>query len=255
MSAPPRLFVDVDLSAGNVFAAAEPQAHYLLRVMRLGEGAPLVIFNGRDGEWRAEISTIQGKKCQIRCIEQTRPQTAGSDLWLLFAPLKTKARMSYAVEKATELGVARLLPVTTSRTQTDRIKTERLQATVTEAAEQTERLDVPQVEAPQSLAGMFENWDPSRQLIFADESGDNDVRVWDDQPGRGAPLAAALRENGKAKAAILIGPEGGFAPEERAILRSQDFVMPVTLGPRILRAETAVVSALTIWQSVLGDWR
>ena len=250
-----RLYVDADLAENSEFSLSEAQSHYLLRVMRRGVGDPVSVFNGRDGEWHAEISAAGKKVARLTAREKLRSQTPVSDLWLLFAPLKMKARTSFIVEKATELGAARLLPVITERVQSERLRIEKLQATAIEAAEQTERLDVPNVTELARLSDLLAGWDPDRQLIYADESGDDDTRPWGDEPGRGAPIAEVLRAQGKPKAAILIGPEGGFSAKERAQLRNLPFVLPVSLGPRILRAETAAISALTIWQSEVGDWR
>lgn len=254
MRSTPRLFVDADLSENAAILLPESQSHYILRVMRLSEGAPVCVFNGREGEWDCEIAEISGKKAHLRALRQSRAQQAGSDLWLLFAPLKVKARLSFIVEKAAELGAARIQPVITERTQFDRIKTDKLRAVAIEASEQTERLDVPEIAEPLKLTDLLAGWDTARQIIYGDESGDDETRPWGGMPGRGAPMAKALKLSGQKKAAILIGPEGGFSAEERALLRSLEFVMPVTLGPRILRAETATISALTIWQSVVGDW-
>ena len=255
MRAIPRLYVDADLAANALVPLPDGQAHYLLRVMRLGEGSEVCVFNGRHGACQCEIAEVRGKSALLRAVEQTREQVTGSDVWLLFAPLKVKARTSFIVEKAVELGAARLVPVITERTQTDRVRTDKLMATAIEAAEQTERLDVPEIEEPRKLSALLEDWDTSRQIIYADESGDDETRPWGGMPGRGAPMAEALRLSGSENAAILIGPEGGFSRKERDLLRSLEHVMPVTLGPRILRAETAAVTALTIWQSVVGDWR
>lgn len=251
----PRLYIEADLTENAEILLPEAQSHYLLRVMRLNEQAHIAVFNGRDGEWQAVISGVQKKSALIKITQQVRDQTAGSDLWLIFAPLKVKARMSFIIEKASELGAAVLQPVITERTQTDRLRTDKLRATAIEASEQTERLDVPAIHEAVKLHALLADWDPSRQIIYGDESGDDQSRPWGGSTGRGAPMAEALAQAGRAKAAILIGPEGGFSQEERAELRKQEFVLPVTLGPRILRAETAAVAALTIWQSVVGDWR
>ena len=255
MRSVPRLFVDSDLSESAAFSLPEGQSHYLLKVMRLTDGARVCVFNGRDGEWTCEIVATGRKSAELKVLEQTRTQAEGSDLWLVFAPLKVKARTSFVVEKAVELGAAHLQPVITERTQTDKVRTDKWRATAIEAAEQTERLDVPEITEPVKLSALLEGWDTSRQVIYADESGDDETRPWGGMPGRGRPMADVLRETGQAKAAILIGPEGGFSRNERATLRSLDFVTAVTLGPRILRAETASLAALTIWQSVVGDWR
>ena len=250
----PRLFIDANLSENTEIPLSEGQSHYLLRVMRLGIGAPVCVFNGRDGEWDCKIIEAGKKSVRLDTVKQTRVQVTGSDLWLVFAPLKVKARTNFIVEKAVELGAARLLPMITERTQTDKVRTDKWFALVIEAAEQTERLDVPKVVESAKLDEILEGWDPSRQIIYADESGDDETRPWGGMPGRGAPIADVLQQFGHDKAAIFIGPEGGFSRDERAKLRSLDYVLPVTLGPRILRAETASIAALTIWQSVVGDW-
>lgn len=255
MRSVPRLYIDADLSENAEILLPEGQSHYLLRVMRLDLGAPVCAFNGRDGEWDCEITQASKKAVQLKAVQQTRVQTEDSDVWLVFAPLRVKARTSFIVEKAVELGAARLAPVITERTQTDKVRTDKWRATAIEAAEQTERLDVPEIAEPLKLSALLGDWDPARQIIYGDESGDDESRPWGGLPGRGAQIADALRDHGQAKAAILIGPEGGFSQDERAKLRSLDFVMPVSLGPRILRAETAAISALTIWQSVVGDWQ
>ena len=250
----PRLYIDANLSENAEILLPEGQSHYLLRVMRLQVGAKVCVFNGRDGEWDCEIVEAGKKAAQLTALQKTREQIVGSDLWLVFSPLKVKTRTSFIVEKAVELGAARLVPVITERTQTDKVRTDKWRATTIEAAEQTERLDVPDISEPVKLNALLKEWDPSRQIIYADESGDDETRPWGGMPGRGAAIADVLRKYGQAKAAILIGPEGGFSREERTKLRSLDFVLPVSLGPRILRAETASLAALTIWQSMVGDW-
>ena len=237
----PRLYVEDDLLAGDEFALSEAHAKYLLRVMRLDEGATVRAFNGRDGEWECHLR-VDGRRCGLKPAVQTRVQVECPDIELLFAPLK-KARTDFVVEKASELGVRRLQPVLTEYTQSERVRTDRLRATCIEAAEQTERMDIPVVAEASTLAKLLSAWDPARSLYFCDESGTapNFLKILQDRPA--------------ATAAILIGPEGGFSAQERKTLEALDFVIPVSLGPRVLRAETAVVSALTLWQSVVGDWR
>lgn len=239
----PRLFVEADLAKGVSVALPDTQAHYLARVMRLQTGDTARLFNGRDGEWSAELE-VTGKRVSAIPANQTRPQpepplTAPK---LLFAPLK-KTRTDFAVEKATELGASIMQPITTAYTQTHRIRVDRLSATALEAAEQTERMDLPEVKDICALEKALQQWDHAEALLFCDEAGD------------APPIMDALEKlkplNG---GGILIGPEGGFSPEEREMLREYTFIVPVTLGPRILRAETAIVSALTIWQAVVGDW-
>lgn len=244
----PRLYVDDALLRGQSIALPEGQAHYLARVMRLGGGDIARVFNGRDGEWACELD-IQGRRVFAKPTEQLCAQPVFiTGPKLLFAPLK-KTRTDFAVEKATELGASLIQPVGTAYTQTHRVKTDRLSALAIEAAEQTERMDVPDIGQMLPLSRALEGWDTSQALIFCDEAGE------------ALAMSEALKnmngENvkGAIGGGILIGPEGGFSPEERAALGKLSFVHPVTLGPRILRAETAIVAALTIWQSVLGDWR
>jgi 16S rRNA (uracil1498-N3)-methyltransferase len=236
-----RLFVDGALGSGVSVALSQDQAHYLRGVMRRSLGDGVILFNGRDGEWRAELTELERKSATAECREQLRPQGEEPDLWLLFAPVK-KARLDIIVEKAAELGVSRLQPVITRYTDVERVKTERLIAQVREAAEQSERLTVPEVMDPQALNDVLAHWPADRPLIFADEEG-------------GTPALAALQDLEAENAAILIGPEGGFAPEERQAISALPVTKRVSLGPRILRAETAVISMLTLWQAARGDWR
>lgn len=244
MSNIPRLFIDSPLVSGQSITLPEGQAHYLARVMRLGGGDIARVFNGKDGEWACELE-IEGRKVFATPAEQLRkqPATLASGPKLLFAPLK-KTRTDFAVEKATELGASLIQPVGTAYTQTHRVKSERLTALAIEAAEQTERMDLPVIGEKRPLFEALAGWSPDAPLIFCDEAGD------------ALPMIDALNNvTAPAGGGLLIGPEGGFAPDEREALRKHSFVVPVTLGPRILRAETAIVSALTIWQTVLGDWR
>jgi len=241
-----RLFTEADLSAGVEAELSEAQAHYLRHVMRRLEGAPLLLFNGRDGEWKAELA-VRGKKgASARVSERTRAQAAEPDVWLCFAPIK-RARIDYIAEKATELGVAMLQPVLTQHTAVERVNVERLRANAIEAAEQTERLSVPQVRAPIDLARLLAGWPVERRLLMCDETGG------------GPPIAEALRGlDDTARAApwgILIGPEGGFAERELHALRRMKDVIAVGLGPRILRADTSALAALACWQALVGDWR
>jgi 16S rRNA (uracil1498-N3)-methyltransferase len=235
-----RLYVTTGLGAGADIPLEAGQAHYLRNVMRRQTGDSLLLFNGRDGEWRAEIASLEKHGGTARGIELSRPQKEEPDLCLLFAPIK-KARLDVIVEKATELGASRLVPVLTRHTDVERVKEDRLAAQVTEAAEQCERLSVPDVAEPQKLEKVLEAWPKDRPLIFADEAG-------------GAPVLPALLDLGRKPAAILVGPEGGFAEDERRILSALPFVRRVSLGPRILRAETAALSLLALWQSACGDW-
>ncbi|WP_296381452.1 16S rRNA (uracil(1498)-N(3))-methyltransferase [Reyranella sp.] len=241
-----RLFTEADLSAGADTELTEAQAHYLRHVMRRDAGAPLLLFNGRHGEWQATLS-LRGKKgAAAQVAAQTRPQAAEPDLWLCFAPVK-RARIDWIAEKATELGVAALQPVITRHTIVERVNVERLRANAVEAAEQTERLSVPEVRAPVEFARLLADWPAGRRLLMADETGG------------GRPIAEALGELDKAARAapwgIVIGPEGGFAADELTALRRMKDVTAVGLGPRILRADTAALAALACWQASVGDWR
>ncbi|HEY2837165.1 MAG TPA: 16S rRNA (uracil(1498)-N(3))-methyltransferase [Rhizomicrobium sp.] len=237
-----RLFVTATLEPGASIALDDGQTHYLLHVLRAGAGDRVLVFNGRDGEWQAEIASAAKRGIVLSMRQQTLPQTAVPDLWLVFAPVK-KTPSDYLVQKATELGAAKLHPVFTRRTIVSRINEERLLANAVEAAEQSARLSVPEIGAPLALEKLLAAWPKERRLFFCDEGGDT------------GPLAEAARDAGEAPAAILTGPEGGFDPAERETLRALPFVTPVSLGPRILRADTAALAALAIWQSVRGDWR
>ena len=233
-----RLHVTPDLSAGAAVAPTLDQSRYLTQVMRLKLGDDLLIFNGRDGEWRATIAEILKKGVVLRAGDQVRPQTLGPDLELIVAVVK-KSRVETIVEKAAELGARRIRLTVTQRTNVEHVRLDRLDAIAIEAAEQTGRLDVPTVDDPEKLAAILDGWDGARRLMFCDETG-------------GAPVAAAVTEPGPW--AILIGPEGGFAPEERERLRALPFTTAVSLGPRILRADTAAIAAMTLWQAAVGDW-
>jgi 16S rRNA (uracil1498-N3)-methyltransferase len=241
-----RLFIEADLASGVEAPLSEAQAHYLRHVMRREDGAPLLLFNGRDGEWRATLG-LRGKKGAVATVgERTREQVAEPDLWLCFAPIK-RARIDYIAEKATELGVAVLQPVLTQHTAVDRVNVERLRANAIEAAEQTERLTVPDVRAPVDLMKLLGGWPAGRRLLMCDETGG------------GAPIGSVLGTlDERARAApwaIVIGPEGGFAEGELAALRRISDVTAVGLGPRILRADTAALAALACWQAMVGDWQ
>lgn len=231
-----RLYLDHPLGAGQQVMLPREAAHYLFAVMRLEAGATIALFNGRDGEWSAELAPEGKRGGTATCQRQTAPQRDPPDLWLLFAPLK-KARTDFLVEKATELGAARLVPVQTSHTNAERIRRDRLAAQAREAAEQCGATHVPQVDDLTPLSRLLDRWPEDRLLFWADES----------RPDAPPPQAPG-------PAAILIGPEGGFAPAERTRLAALPFVRPIGLGPRILRAETAAVAALVLWQARLGDW-
>jgi 16S rRNA (uracil1498-N3)-methyltransferase len=240
-----RLFTEADLSVGEI-ELSEAQAHYLRHVMRRAEGAPLRLFNGRDGEWQATLS-LRGKRAAAAQVTRcTRTQAREPDVWLCFAPVK-RARIDWIAEKATELGVSVLQPVITEHTAVERVNVERLRANAVEAAEQTERLSVPEVRAPIELARLLAEWPVGRQLLICDETGG------------GPPIAEALAGLDASRRAapwsILTGPEGGFAASELAALRRMTDVLAVGLGPRILRADTAALAALACWQALVGDWR
>lgn len=254
MSATPRLYVAPDLVEGGAVVLDGDQAHYLTRVLRLGPGDPVRVFNGRHGEWDASLTASTKSTATLELGGNVRPQAGAPDLWLLFAPLK-KSRTDFVVEKAVELGVAEIRPVITERTDADTVRVDRLQRQAVEAAEQTERLDVPPVRDATKLMAVLGAWDVSRVLLFADEAGDDAGRPWGGEAGRAGPIADVLKALPDGPAAILIGPEGGFTAAERAHLRKQTFVRPVGLGPRILRAETAALAALSLWQAIKGDWR
>jgi 16S rRNA (uracil1498-N3)-methyltransferase len=249
-----RLFVPSPLSSGAVLEAGPDQARYLLSVMRLSPGDPVLLFNGRDGEWRAQLAEASRRGCRLALQVQTRPQAIGPDLDLLIALVK-RTRLETIVEKATELGARRIRLVLTRRTQADHTNVVRLQAIATEAAEQTGRLEVPEVIEPVRLQRLLDSWDVDRRLMFCDEAGDDPAQDWGGAVGRARPALQALGPGQTGPWAVLIGPEGGFSPEERERLRTLPTVTPVTLGPRILRADTAAISALTLWQAALGDWK
>lgn len=245
-----RLYVEGALAADGRIELAPAQAHYLSNVLRLANDAQVCLFNGRDGEWRGRIADLRRGRCDVLLDTRLRPQVGEPDLWLLFAPLK-RARTDYLAEKATELGISALWPVFTRRTQAERVNLDRLRANAIEAAEQSERLTVPEVREPAKLADVLAHWPEGRRLLFCDESGG------------GAPIAQALSAAGRDGAmgpsagswAVLIGPEGGFARDELDALHKLPFVTAAGLGPRILRADTAALAALVCVQALLGDWR
>ena len=242
-----RLYVDHPLGAGQSVVLSREQAHYLFGVMRLGAGDAVALFNGRDGEWRAEVAEAGKRGGTLLCVDQTAPQDAPPDLWLLFAPIK-KARTDFIVEKAVEIGAARICPVQTEFTNSERIRRDRLQAHATEAAEQCGITYVPDVTELEKLVRLLATWPEARTLYFCDEAragdGASSFSKYSGGPGAAPPASA-----------ILIGPEGGFSEAERTRLAALAFTVPIALGPRILRADTAAVAALTLWQAHLGDWR
>ncbi|MFN4191606.1 MAG: 16S rRNA (uracil(1498)-N(3))-methyltransferase [Tabrizicola sp.] len=239
MDAKIRLYVDQPLAAGQAVPMSMDQAHYLTGVMRLAAGAAILLFNGREGEWRATLAEAGRRRAVAVCDSQTRPLQLPPDLWLLFAPIK-KARTDFIVEKAVELGAARILPVQTRHTHAERIRQDRLQAHAVEAAEQCGATYVPEVTDLHHLDKLLATWPTDRRLYWCDETA----------LGQPATITPAT-----GPAAILIGPEGGFSSDEAAKLRGKPHVTPISLGPRVLRADTAAVAALTLWQAACGDWR
>jgi 16S rRNA (uracil1498-N3)-methyltransferase len=287
----PRLLIEQDLRPGAAIALDEAQARHVGTVLRLDEGDALRVFNARDGEWSAKVTSKTKRGMSVSVEALLRAARSTPDLDLLFAPVKRHAT-DLIVEKATELGVRRIRPVITQRTIAETVRLDRLQSIAREAAEQTERFDAPEILEPVSLAKIVDGWDVSRPMIYADEAGDDASAPWGGESGRATPIAQALRtfslaekvaserepDEGRSNMqapdqlnaphpltpspqgrggmlALLIGPEGGFTNEERRILRASTFVIPVSLGPRILRAETAVIAALSVIQSNWGDWR
>jgi 16S rRNA (uracil1498-N3)-methyltransferase len=242
MASKVRLYVDHPLGEEQLVPLSRDQAHYLFGVMRMSAGTVLSLINGRDGEWDAVVAEAGKRAGVLACQAQTKPMQFPPDLWLLFAPIR-KERMSFIVEKATELGAAKMMPVQTAYTNNgDRVRLEKLQAQVIEATEQCGGTFVPEMTAPAKLKQVLADWDPSRTLYFCDEA----------MIGETAGFSGPAPENG---AAILIGPEGGFSPEEREMLKNLSYSQIISLGPRILRAETAAVAALTLWQNAMGDWQ
>jgi 16S rRNA (uracil1498-N3)-methyltransferase len=237
-----RLYVAADLGAGKEVALEREQAHYLFGVMRRAPGDKVRLFNGRDGEWLAEIAAADRRAGVLCCLGQTRAQSQPPDLWLLFAPIK-KARTDFIAEKACELGCRRLLPVFTANTNAERVNTGRLRAHAVEAAEQCGLVFVPEVAEPVTLSALLEGWPADRQILFCDETGPR------------PPALEVLRRADAGPWAVLTGPEGGFSPDETLMLYKNRLAHAVSLGPRILRADTAAVAALALWQSLLGDWR
>jgi 16S rRNA (uracil1498-N3)-methyltransferase len=236
-----RVYVEDALSPGARIELDDAPSHHVAVVLRAGEGDALHLFNGRDGEWRAAITRIAKGAVTVVVERQTAPQRNVPDVHLLAAPVK-RTPFDYLVQKATELGVARIRPVITRRTIVDRVNEDRMRANAIGAAEQSGRLDVPAIDAPVALHKLFQNWPADRRVMFCDEAGD------------ALPAAEALAKAGRGSWAILTGPEGGFDPAEREMIRTLSVTVPVALGPRIMRADTAALAAITIWQSTLGDW-
>lgn len=235
----PRLFVEIPLSQGLTLNIDGAQAHYLIAVMRLKQGAPIKLFDNQSGEWLAEVSAVSKRDLSLSVTAHLRALEPVPDLWLLAAPIK-KARIDMVAEKACELGVALYRPIITRRTIVERLNLDRLRAHMVEAAEQCGRTALPILAEPVKLTPLLKDWPSERHLFFADENG-------------GAPFAEAARAN-LGPAAILIGPEGGFDESERDVIRALAQAIPISLGPRILRAETAAMAAISIWMSAAGDW-
>jgi 16S rRNA (uracil1498-N3)-methyltransferase len=241
MSAKIRLYVEHPLGRGQSVPLEKAQAHYLFGVMRLAAGDSVLLFNGSDGEWQSHVAEAGKRGGTLVCDAQTKPLQLPPDLWLMFAPIK-KARTDFIVEKAAEMGARRIVPVMTEFTNAGRVQRDRLQAHAVEAAEQCGGTFVPEVAEAMKLNSLLAQWDTVRQIMFCDEELTDGVSPFHAVQD-GAPWA------------ILIGPEGGFSDRERQKLRAFDAAHPVSLGPRILRADTAAVAALTVWQQALGDWR
>jgi 16S rRNA (uracil1498-N3)-methyltransferase len=237
-----RLFIDAPLGAGTRTEVSSEQFNYLANVLRMEEGAAILLFNGRDGEWKAHVTFPTRKKIVLEAVEETRPQPPASDLHYLFAPLKV-GRLDYLVQKAVEMGAGFIQPVMTQHVQGKITSMDRLQANVVEAAEQCGILSVPEVASPKRLGDLLDTWPEDRRIIFCDEG---------DEGQNPLPILSRIKET---KLALLVGPEGGFSEEERERLRTLPFVTAIPLGPRILRADTAAVAALAVIQAALGDWR
>ena len=240
-----RLFVNTPLAAGGKTGLSEAQAHYLGKVMRVKLGDSILIFNGRDGEWRAKLITLQRSKGILLIVERTRPQSCATGPMLLFAPLKA-ARNAFLIEKLVELGVGALQPVTTAYSQTHRINLQRFRLQAIEASEQCGRLTVPPVHRLVPLQQLLTDWTKERPILFCDETGGQAAF---------AAISSAAAARPDAVRIILIGPEGGFSPQEREYVRSRVGTISMSLGPRILRGETAAITALSLWQAAIGDFR
>ena len=237
-----RLFVEAPLSQGARIACSNEQVNYLLNVLRLKADDTILVFNGQDGEWRARLNDVAKRRCTLVAEECVRRQETGPDLVYMFAPLK-RARLDYMVQKAVELGVSELRPVFTRRTVADRVNLDRMRANAIEAAEQCGILTIPAIAEPQPLFRCLEGWEPDRLIIFCDELADENSAI---------SVLSALQPG---PLAVLVGPEGGFAPEERKRLLSNEAATAISLGPRIMRADTAAVAALALVNATLGDWR
>jgi 16S rRNA (uracil1498-N3)-methyltransferase len=239
----PRLFIDAPLQAGARIALDRGQANYLLNVLRLKAGESVLIFNGQDGEWRAEVEVEGRKAAGLVCVERTREQGAAPDIIYAFAPLK-HARLDYMVQKAVEMGAGVLQPILTRRTQASRVNLERMRSNAAEAAEQCGILSIPEVREEENLERFLKGLEKDRLVVFCDENA----------PVSNPVEALAKLGNNQAGLVVIVGPEGGFTDQERALVAAHERCVCVSLGPRILRADTAAVAALAIVQAVLGDW-
>jgi 16S rRNA (uracil1498-N3)-methyltransferase len=237
-----RLFVANDLSGGGDIDLDAGQAHYLLHVLRLPEGAEILVFDGKNGEWQARITLARKKRCSIKLIGRVREQTSAQDIYYAFAPLK-QARLDYMIQKAVEMGASLLQPVMTARTIASRLNLERMRANAIEAAEQCGVLTVPGINSPVNLETLLQTCKSGRVIVFCDE-----------RASPASPLEVLRQLDGR-KPVALVGPEGGFSEQERELLLSKEFVCPISLGPRIMRADTAAVAVLALLNAVLGDWR
>jgi 16S rRNA (uracil1498-N3)-methyltransferase len=238
----PRLYVSIPLAAGTVVPLAAGQAHHLRTVLRLGSGAPVAAFNAPNGEWMCRLGSAGDRSSVLMVQRQIRRAAPDADLWLLFAPVK-RSRLDWLVEKATELGVSALLPVWTRNTQNERINLKRLAVHAVAAAEQSERLSVPELRTPQPLALILAEWPAGRRLFVCDETG------------AGEPVGRAIERQGAGPTACLTGPEGGFDETELDSMKKLPFVTRVGLGPRVLRADTAALAVLSAFQAIAGEWR
>ena len=237
-----RIFVPSCLAQNHQLLLTDEQSHYLCNVMRKKNGDEILCFNAQDGEFLARVVEANKKQTKLQILSLARLPQKTPDVWLVLAPLK-KNRTDFLIEKAVELGVSKIIPIFTRFGITDKIRPERIKAQLVEAAEQCERFDVPVLEEMSSLNELLKKWPKSRKLFFMDETK------------TGWPAVDAFGTCKNLPAALLIGPEGGFAPDESVLLRNQPFVCPVSLGPRILRAETAAAAALAVWQAIAGDWK
>ncbi len=248
----PRLFIEASLRTGETLALPDEHAHYLRNVLRRGEGDNVRLFNSRDGEFAAELVRVDKKAIVAALGDKLRDAESAPEVDVAFSPIK-RAPTEYLIQKCVELGASAFRPVVTARTNSERLRIDRLKAIAREAAEQCGRMSVPEVSAPAKLAAFLADLPAGRALIFCDEAGDDPEAEWGGRKGRAAPLFEAVRDLPEGPATLLIGPEGGFSPQEREAIRSRTDVVPVTLGPRILRADTAAIIALGLWQAAKGD--